>query len=197
MRGKKSKKTAFEAKSKSANPSFEVVPNKILTISLAGYGVSLEWVRISERAFKLLTVDGTSSEGVRAHFNQSKGIGGPLNGRCGVYLDGRKLRGVRLGLKGAKVVKVGGNAKYLLVEEMWEKGDFVAGEIEGEYDKMKLLLGLDRYALRDGTVYNFVCFGYASDKQPDFDMFDVSDKEINYFVVTRDGKRHSVIFNDE
>ncbi|MGH8616980.1 MAG: hypothetical protein ACREUW_04765 [Burkholderiales bacterium] len=186
-------------KSTIAKRSTNAAEKKTSTISLWGYGVSLRWVPIGKRNFKRLTVDGTSFEEVRAYFDRSGGggIGGALNGRCGIYLDDRKLRDIRLGLKRAEVVRIGGNAKYLLVEEMWEKGDFVSGEIEGEYDKKKLLLGLDRYALSDGTVYNFVCFGYAADKDPDFDMFDVSDKETIHVVVTRDGKRHPVIFNDE
>lgn len=165
-------------------------------IDVCGRGVTLEWTSISERKFKRLTVNGVDNDDVRSHFARCKGIGGAVNGRCGIYVNDRKVKGIRLGLKRAEVERIGRSSKYLLVTETWEKGDFVSAEIEGKFDKRKLSLGLTRYRLNDGTTYDLVSFGYDADDEPEFES-DTDSKETNYFVVTREGKRHPVKFKGD
>jgi hypothetical protein len=190
------KKTPQRPKAKNVAVSKKVAARKHSTVSVWGYGVSLEWVPISGRDFKCLTMEGAKFVVVRAHFSRGKGMGGPLNGRCDIYVNDRKLRDIKLGLMGAAVIDVGESVQYLLVAESWEKGDFGSTEIDGSFDKRKLLLGLTRYRLKDGTNYNLVSFGYDADDELEFDV-DTDSKETNYFVMTREGKRHPVKFKDD
>jgi hypothetical protein len=163
------------------------------TFSVRGRGISLEWVPLRKGDFKRLTTVCSNYDEVRAYFDRSHGGSGPLNGRCGTYINNRKSRDIRLRLKDAEVVNVGGRARYLLVAETWEKGDFGSTEIEGKFDKHKLSLGLACYRLNDGTTYNLVSFGYDADEELEFET-DTNAKETNYFVVTREGRRYPVKF---
>lgn len=188
MRSEKAKKTAARPKGSDVTPSRRVTARKNRPISAAGWEVFLRWIPISERDFQRLTVEGASVDDVKARFSK----------RRGVFLDACKLRDIGLQREGSAILQFGGNAKYFLVAEDWEKKEFVKGKTGGLLDRSKLRFSVARCAIiANGTSRNIVCFGYNADAEPDLDLFDGGSKKTIYSVVTRANERHRVIFNDK
>ena len=188
MKRKQAKKSLQNPKAKSVTQSNSVKAKKKSTTSDSGWGIFLKWVQISERDLQRLTVEGVSVDDVKARINK----------RRRVFLDARGVRDIGLQRKASAILQFGGNAKYFLVAEDWQKKRHASGAKEDVFDRGKLRLGVARCAiLADDAVRNIVYFGIGADAKPDFDVIHFDSKNSIYYVVTRDNKRQPVIFKDE
>lgn len=175
------------------------VPKKHpVALCIHGWGVEIEYIAVDETAFKRLVVDGVTS-GVEdnefdKYLRDATTLTGALNGHCGLYVGDVALRKkIRLKPTGAKN-RIGGKAKYLLVNLSSVKGDIRSINIDGDFDKELLELDLNSYEFSDGTCFELVWLDYGSAETYDCD---ISCKAVESFVLTRDGKRHPVIFKDQ
>jgi hypothetical protein len=188
-------KRAMARKKPAAKPTMQTVQKKPVELSLNGWGFELEYIPISKKAFKRLTVDGvTNGQEFDKYLHGATMHTGARNGHCSLYLGNKKLgKTIRLKSAGANH-RIGESAEYILVSNGGVKGDIRIIEIAKGFDKKLLTLDLARYEFSDGTTFDMVGFDYDSTESYDCD---ISFKGREVYVLTGDGKKHPVIFNDE